>query len=110
MRLPFALLLLFSAQAHAFFLVSDPWPAGGLQPDVCTATEQPGPTTRDLTLEVTETGSKYIHADLSNATPGHHVWSIVCRSNTPGISPSPEVIFPFDVGVTPAPANLRLVP
>ena len=92
------------------FVISDPWPAG-IQPDACTAYEEPGPTTRDLTLEATQTGLKYIHADLANGVPGFHSWKVVCTAE--GYLPSIPVTFDFTippVACPCAPTNLRFVP
>jgi len=110
--MPRLLLALFLALAPALslagpFLISDPWPATGQQPDTCTAIEQPGPTTRDLTLESTQTGLKYIREDLSDATPGAHTWSITCANQWGSSSAVP---FEFAAGAPTAPAGLRLAP
>ena len=100
-----------SAAIAAPFIVSDPWPYGGLQPDTCTATEQPGPLTRDLDLFVGGAGQKSIQEDIADSVPGTHTWSIVCWSNTGGILPSPPVEFTFSIGVPlAAPTGLRIVP
>lgn len=98
-----SILLFFSLSVSAApFLVSDPWPAAGPQPDSCKAME--GSTSIPLTL--VGTTSKSIKHDVSGIV-GKHDWDITCY-NIWGNSVT--VPFSFNAVVPSGAAGLRISP
>lgn len=100
-----AVIMTFAGSAmSAPFLVSDPWPAGGPQPDTCVATE--GASQIPLGL-ITQGGAKSIRHDMVNIQSGEHTWAIKCEN---AWSESPSTPFSFAAGGPAAPTGIRLVP
>ncbi len=95
-----------AATAAPLFLVSDPWPATGPQPDTCTATPANG-NAISLTLVDAAPGSRAIHHNTDALPNGPHTWSVAC-ANVWGSSGN--VPFEFVKGAPSTPAGLRLAP
>lgn len=95
-----------TALSAAPYIVSDPYPTTGTQPDTCKAVE--GTKTYESPVGKNADGTVFCHIDLAGAPNGSHAMQVYAVSTLWGSSTA--VPFSFVAGAPALPASLKLAP